>query len=378
MRCIGSLALLLAAGLAAPGCMMPSNWGTRSHHGGGGVADGGTEAGVDPDGADGGEAGLDGDGGAPPEHDAWLPDPPELDGGPGDGGDDPGPPDDDPPDDDPPDDDPDPPSGDTCYSEPAFPDADISGLVAAYGGSGWQDELIEAVRRRWPAGADLLEAQRDDSYFFEFSDPSSWPGMVDWLATLVHEETHLFDAYHAMEVGESFSLFFRGDLILYPPDLDSFPRSEIRGMVEAGDGMYADTYLTGWQGERGFTELLDELTAYVNEMAALGLLGDYYEGYGTSSRDGAVAFLYFLELYLRRARTAHPDFYDAARADPVVHDIVEYQWLRTHFFLEFSDRFSSLGINDDAYRAAMHAPDAMREISDFLGHTVSDSSCLVE
>lgn len=375
MRCIGSLLLAFVMGLAISGCMLPSDWGPQVHHGQGGDTDGGAEAGIDPDGVDGGVP-EPGDGGAPPEHDAWLPDPPELDGGPGpeDGGE-PEPPDDAGPE---PPDDPDPPSGDTCYTEPAFPDADISDLVAAYGGSGWQDELIEAVRRRWPAGADLLEAQRDDSYFTEFSDPSSWPGMVDWLATLVHEETHLFDAYHAMEVGESFSLFFRGDLILYPPDLDSFPRSEIHGMVEAGDGMYADTYLSGWQGDRGFIELLDELTAYVNEMAALGLVGEYYEGYGTSSRDGAVAFLYFLELYLRRARTAHPDFYDAARADPVVHEIVETQWLRTHFFLEFSDRFPSLGINDDAYRAVMHEPDAMNEISDFLGHTVSDSSCIVE
>ena len=40
------------------------------------------------------------------------------------------------------------------------------------------------------------------------------------------------------------------------------------------DGIYAPTYLTGWQGERGFNELLDETNAYLNEIGAVGVVGE--------------------------------------------------------------------------------------------------------
>lgn len=272
------------------------------------------------------------------------------------------------------------PSPASCYVEAMDPDADISDIVARYGGSDWKDDLIAAVRRRHPAGADLLEAQRHDSYFGTFSDPSNWGAMVGWIDTLVHEETHLFNAYHAIDVGENHAIYFREDLIYYmPAHLEGFPRREILEMVEVlRDGIYARTYLTGWQGDRGFIPLVDETTAYVNEMGTLGVLGDYYPGSGVSSRDGSVAFLYFTQLYLRRARASHPEVYETLRGSEVARELVKNNWLRTHFFLEHSDRYPGLGIHDGEYREAMYWPENLDAISEFIGHRVGDSNCLLD
>lgn len=264
-----------------------------------------------------------------------------------------------------------------CYEEAVFPAVDISDVVAAYGGANWKDELIEAMGRRHPATGYLLEQQRNDSYFNQFSDSSSWTGMVGWLDTLSHEETHLFNAYHAIDRGEVHSLFHREDLIIYLPTDPGFDRGEIYDDLaqSARDGIYAPTYLQGSQGQRGFNELLDEHTCYLNEMAAVGSVGEHFQG-GVSLRDGSMAFLYFIEVYLRVARTEFPAAYAALKSSAVYRQAVETAWLRTHFFYDIADDYPNLGINDQMYAALAHEPANMAEISMFLGVTVSASSCL--
>jgi hypothetical protein len=271
-------------------------------------------------------------------------------------------------------------SGDErCYEEPLDPQADIQDIVSAYGGADWQDEVIEAMDRRWPAGAFLLDAQRDDSYFSQFSDPNSWTTMVGWLDTLVHEETHLFNAYHAAEVGETQAMYFREDLILYLPSDDGFPRSEIMPLLAppAAAGTYASTYLTGSQGQRGFNAMLDETLCYANEVPGLASFGEFYSG-GVSLRDGSAAFLYFIEMYLRVARTDHPEFYAAAQAESVYVEAVLTLWLRAHFFYEeVGDDHPNLGINDAMYRSLAAEDDNLAEIEMFVGEDLDASSCIV-
>ncbi len=317
---------------------------------------------------------------APPVHDGGAPDvppgvdagTPQHDAGPGVDAGTPPLPDASSPDSGPPDS----PPGMDCYWEPVDETADISDLLAGYGGANWKDELIEVFDRRHPATGWLLEAQRDDSYFGTFSDSSNWTRMVEWIDTLSHEETHLFNAYEAIRRGVRHTVYLRSDLMF---DLDSwlegFPRSEIRPMV-AIDAIYTDTYFTGSQGARGFIALLDETSCYLNEMAALAVVGEDYPGFGVSSRDGIFAFLYYLELYLRRAREAHPGFYAMIQASPVVKELVQTMWQRTFFFLPISERFPSLGISDGDYLAAAMEPANLNEMRMFLGVDVGASPCV--
>ncbi|MEM6989482.1 MAG: hypothetical protein AAF721_03265 [Myxococcota bacterium] len=266
-----------------------------------------------------------------------------------------------------------------CYTEPLFPNEAVDDIVGAYGGGAYKNQVIEAMGRRWPAGAFLLQEQINDPYWGQFSDPNSWGGMVGWLDTLVHEQTHLFNAYHAIGVGEPHALYFREDKILYLPPDQGFARSEIMPHLDpqAAGSTYASTYLTGSQGARLFNPLLDEATAYANEVAGMGVFGEYFGGLGVSLRDGSAAFLYFVEVYLRVGRTAHPEWYAWAQTQEVYVEAVELLWLRTHFFYEeAADQFPALGISDDTYRAIAYEPDNIAEIDMFVGKTFTDSSCL--
>ena len=266
-----------------------------------------------------------------------------------------------------------------CYSEPVSPEADISDLVARYGGSDWKDVLIEAFQRRHPASAWLLNAQRNDSYFSQFSDSRSWSGMVGWIDTLSHEETHLFNAYNGQGMGWYHSIYFTPDHIVYLNNPGGFPRSRVRSMMAVqSNGQYANTYLQGEQGNRGFLSVLDETSCYLNELAALGVVGEHFPLAGVSSRDGSVALLYMLELYLRIARTEFPADYARWQSNEDIVDIVATLWVRTHFFLSISDRHPSLGIEDLEYRRVIHEPANEAEIEMFIGRPVGDSPCFAD
>jgi hypothetical protein len=272
---------------------------------------------------------------------------------------------------------PDEPADPWCYSEPIFPEADIDALVDAYGGPGWKDELIGIMQVRHPATAWLLEEQRDDGYFDQFSDAWAWSGMVGWLDTLAHEETHLFNAYRAIETDVHHVLYMRGDLILELPEpaLD-MQRGEIFDDLGADvvDGIYAVTYLTAEKGERGFVSLLDETSCYLNEVGAVGSVGEHFPHWA-SVRDGTLAFLYFVQEYLRVAREEHPDVYVALRGEEAYREAVKLLWLRAHFLLPVADAHEHLGVSDGLYRELMHDAARVGELSAFTGVTLSDSPC---
>lgn len=262
-----------------------------------------------------------------------------------------------------------------CYCEPFDATADVSDLQASFSGSNWAEVMIGVLDRRYPAGADLLVEMQDDPWFGAFTDTSSFTGLMDSVMTEVHEGTHGWDYGHAF--GQSyFGYWLRADLVFEPPKIEGFPRSEIYSMlVDDSTSLYAQTYLTGEQGTYGWYELLDEMNAYINGMGAIAAVGEHIP-WGISGRDGAVAFLYYVELYLRRARTAHPGLYAQLKAEPEYVELVQTQWLRTHFLLQQADAFPELGIYDQEIRAHLHAADNQAEIELFIGRPVQASNCL--
>ncbi len=261
-----------------------------------------------------------------------------------------------------------------CYCEPFDATANVADLEGAFNGANWADTMIEVLLRRYPAGGDLLVEMQDDPWFGAFTDTSSFGGLMDSVMTEVHEGTHGWDWNHAL--GQPyFGYWLRSDLIFEPPKIDGFPRSEILGMVE-GDStsLYDGTYLTGTQGTYGWYELHDELNSYINGMGGVAAVGEHIP-WGMSGRDGAVAFLYYLELYLRRARTNYPDLYAQLQASEYV-ELTQTQWLRTHFLLDFADAHPHIGIHDQEIRALLYAPQNQAEIEMFIGRAVDASNCL--
>lgn len=264
---------------------------------------------------------------------------------------------------------------DNCYCEPIDPAASLDDIEAAYSSGQWAQTLFDVLGRRWPAGRDLLVDEQDDPYFGAFTDTSSFASLMDGLMTEAHEGTHGWDYGNAGV--DDFAYFLRGDLQFFPPKLHGFDRAEIYGLVEPGPtDLYRDLYLVGQQGTYGFYELLDEMNCYINGMGAIGVVGEYIP-YGISGRDGAVAFMYYLELYLKLARTQHPDVYDQIASDPDYVEMIKIQWLRMHFLMIYAaDLHPDIGLYDDEIEVLMYADENQSEIEMLIGHELEASNCL--
>jgi hypothetical protein len=265
-----------------------------------------------------------------------------------------------------------------CYTEPFDPTVDLSDLEASFFNNAPFDAVLTALERRYPGCHALLVAEANDPYTGSFTDGASFSDAMASAMTECHEATHGWDYGHSLFY-QHFDYFIRGDLqhsLTFA--VDGFPRSEIYGDIEDGStDLYDDLYLTGDQGTRGLLELLDETNCYINGLGGIAAIGDHVQ-FGISGRDGAVAFLYYVELYLRRARTTDPQLYAAMQADAALKEHLKIQWLRTHFYLSFADLQPHIGIEDGAIRANLYAPHNIAEITMLLGRCVDRTNCLCD
>ncbi|MEZ4296031.1 MAG: hypothetical protein R3B70_13730 [Polyangiaceae bacterium] len=252
-----------------------------------------------------------------------------------------------------------------CYWEPVCPDAPLEDLKSSYTSSKWLTTALEATTRRYPSANCLFDMYSSD--VGNYAEKQSFGSLCESMMTMAHEETHGYDYEHAL--GNShFSYYIRCDLALQTPWLDGFPRSEILPYVEgSATDLYDGTYLTGTQGTYGFVELLDEWNAYINGMAALALVGDHVPAFGISGTDGALAFAYYVELYLKVARTKHPTLYNTIKSTPAFLDLLRLQWNRMHFFLTLADAYPKLSIEAENIKPLLYSPESQQELDLLLG-----------
>ncbi|MBK8255164.1 MAG: hypothetical protein IPK82_21195 [Polyangiaceae bacterium] len=258
-----------------------------------------------------------------------------------------------------------------CYWEPVCPNAPLADSDNSYSQNMWLSAALEATKRRYPSANCLFDMYASD--VGNYADKWDFGSLCESMMTMMHEETHGYDYEHALG-NNHFSYFITCDLTLETPWLDGFPRSEILPLVEGNStNLYDGTYLTGTQGTYGFVELLDEWNAYLNGMAAIGIVGDYVPAFGISGTDGALALAYYVELYLRVARTSYPSTYSAIKNDTDFTNLLRLQWNRMHFFLEIADQYPKLSIQADNIRELVYAPDNQEELELLLGPLTADA-----
>jgi hypothetical protein len=272
-----------------------------------------------------------------------------------------------------------------CYTEGWDPTTSLSDLEASYSGGQWLGTMLEVLARRYHNGHHLMAAVQNDpwltSSFPGYFDLNSWGGMIESIDTACHEETHGYDFDAALNLPGEHLYYMGSNLEVAAPELNGFfARSEILGLAQQGGSVtsnYDSTYLTGTQGSYDFIFLADELTAYINGLACAVGVGDELSqsGYGFSYRDGAASHLYYLQLYLKVARTQHPSLYSQWQADPDWQSFVRLSWARGHYWTQESSVYPKLGINDAAIWQRINDADNLQEIQLFTGDDPTTVAC---
>lgn len=268
-------------------------------------------------------------------------------------------------------------SGD-CYTEEFHPDADVADLEAAFDPADWKTAAFGVMERRLPPAYTVLNHVKDDPRLAAWMfDTSSFQGVMSTLNIATHEGLHVFTAYNFDGTTRQFMI--NNTLTISYPEPQTFRMGDVSALIESdAPATYEETYLLDpAMGDQGFETLMDELNAYIMTAATDAMIYDLLqEGVIISSRDGALAFWYFTELYLRLARTEHPDVYAALQGDANIRALVRTQWLRFQYVLQFSGLHPELGINDQAIGELVYNPENQKEIEDFLGQKLEASNCL--
>ena len=264
-------------------------------------------------------------------------------------------------------------STDGCYSEPYFPTVSIDALASSYGSSKWLDTSLAVTKLRYPTGHFILDYEKGDPQLPGFADSSSFDALMESLMTMCHEETHGWDYEHA--TGSTHEYVMRDDFKVDVPKLPTFPRSEVMALItDDSTSLYDDTYLKGSMGTYDFADMNDELNAYTNGLACITAVAERISS-GISARDGAVAHLLYLQLYLKRARTAHASTYTALKADANWQKFVRFAWARVHFWDAKAAVFPNLTIGTDRIWTHVNDPANLDEIRQFTGDEPAIVAC---
>lgn len=271
--------------------------------------------------------------------------------------------------------------GGGCYADPHDAGASLADLKASYTSSGWLTTMLKVLDRRFDTGWFVVDAMKNDPWLKNdlpsYYSMATWSGMIEAIDTACHEETHGYDFDQALKVPGKHVYFHGPAQALVVPKLDFFPRQEILSEVQTGGSVtpsYDKTYLTGTQGTYGFIFLADELTAYINGLACVTAVVDHLDQ-GSSFRDGVASHLYYLEVYLRVARTKHPGLYAQWKADPSWQKFVRLAWARGRYWYTEALPYPLLGSKDAPIWARVEAPENRDEIALFTGEDPDQVAC---
>jgi hypothetical protein len=260
----------------------------------------------------------------------------------------------------------------------------FNGNVAAF--------VDEALSRRYPFGLELVRGGRLETGFGDcsvvFAEPAeSAADVYSAMEVIVHECGHIHDGY--LSAGDRNVYELHADL-RYACDRgdttsrggDTFARSRIASDAfqalrppcatsgRGGCDPYADIYLDGnpddalfESGDQGFNLLMEEAVQYVNSIATAWAFEDQQPRFvAVSARDGILTFLWYVERYLRLARTQYPSAYARITGDSCWRELTLSVWTRAQRYLELTRDEITLGIEDEDIEELVNDPVLLDEI----------------
>jgi hypothetical protein len=258
-------------------------------------------------------------------------------------------------------------AGDPAYSEPGETCdalADVGDLDAAYRPEAMRAAAEGLARVRYPDGLAFIEAQ-DDKMLAAWleGEPKSFHGVAARFDTAVHEGSHVWVAKHFDPLTVSYPV--RADLTIRTKRLKNFDRAAIMPLrTGLAEETYAATYLTGQSGAQGFNTLLDEYDAYTHGLASRYCTRDLLDANErVSARDGILAMMYYVGLYLRLAREKYPADYAAILADPGHRRMILTVWDRAELWLRRSAPYASLGVRDAEIEPLAYSAEGLAELA---------------
>ncbi len=260
-----------------------------------------------------------------------------------------------------------------CYSEPYDPKVDVSDVAMAFDGNDWLSSALTVMKRRYPTGWFVLNAEQNDPQLPQFVDASSWSALMGSMMTMLDAETAGWDFGNASASAHPFVIL--DSMQISVPVVTTWPQGEILQYITDGSTQTYDQYeLQGQEGTYDGVFLFDDLDSACEGLAAATAVGDQLS-YQVPARDGVAAHLYYLELYLKDGRAAHPTEYAAIKGDPSWQKLVRYEWARGHFWDAQAAPDANLQLAAAPIWTHIDDPANLQEIELFTGESPDAVAC---
>jgi hypothetical protein len=260
-----------------------------------------------------------------------------------------------------------------CYSEPYDPKAGVSDVATAFDGNDWLTSALTVMKRRYPTGWFVLNAEQNDPQLPQFVDASSWSALMGSMMTMLDVETGGWDFNNASASAHPFVIL--DSMQISTPVMTTWQKGEILQYITDGSTQtYDQTELQGQEGSYDGIFLFDDMDSACEGLAAATAVGDQLT-YPMPARDGVAAHLYYLELYLKDGRTAHASEYATIKADASWQKLVRYEWARGRFWDAQAAPNANLQLAAAPIWAHVDDPANLQEIQLFTGESPDAVAC---
>lgn len=211
------------------------------------------------------------------------------------------------------------------------------------------DQALALLQKQDPIGYRAVVAnpelqERGMAHFLNCQD-SMWQ-----LPLFVHEMVHIYVRVLSTQAGNP------SEMVMYLPDgstlalpaLTTFPRSEIFAYLSPAQRKWhrSQLYLTGQMGSQDFVSLMDEYIAYIFSLQTAQIFASRIpKNQRYDFQDAMGNFMFYLALYLKQARTKHPDVWHELAQQEAYRNLILKSWRLAEKALKASASLKQLAIS---------------------------------
>lgn len=215
--------------------------------------------------------------------------------------------------------------------------ASLADLAATYDPKNPRPTLLEVAKRRYPPATAVIERASDERLQAWLrpspGDPNDFENLLGSFSTVVHEEGHMLD----LSLGSQAEFVYRivdDASIVRVPTVETFARAEIlRVHPDLSIDLYAQTYLKSAGSNQDVEILVEEFVQYVHSLASDYCAFELPRNLTVSSRDGALTFMWWMEMYLAVGRQYFPGDYAEILANKPLVSVILDTWDRSEYWL---------------------------------------------
>lgn len=233
------------------------------------------------------------------------------------------------------------------------------------------NDALALLQKRDANGYRIYQLSKDPDAFSFWLSCSDGKPLHSKLPAAVHETLHKVDGELEQNGARGRAHFYLlgGRVISVARHTQLFERAQVAALLtdEEKRTHYFRPYLTGVSGKQKLDSLLEEFNAYTHDLSTSVTLVDLKAAtLRSSNRDGVLTFMYYLELYLKQARTNFAGAWQVLVSDRDYVEAIRALWANAEVALARACPHAQLGVSDSFLARKVYSASNLEAINELF------------